>query len=111
MKRGEEGAEGAAREGLVFRFSLVAVEGLQAAGCVDAFRFVREENRVAVEGDAQLAGGVVSRGGRQDGGGGNAGFQGLSHVVGVGREEQVGAEGADVAVGALAAREGGAGDV
>ena len=108
----EKGLERTAFEGFLgggFR----GAEGLEPLLLKYPFRGVREQHRIAVEGQSEWAGrrpGDPSRCGKQRGGG-NAVLQRVADIGGVGGEEQVAPECLDVPVRALAAAESGPGDI
>src|SRR5690242_3064304 len=83
VERGEKAAERPHRKRLGGLLGLVAVEGLQALFARYALALVAEDHRVAVEGDAQLLAGARRRGAGQDGGGGDAGSQRTTDVLGI----------------------------
>ena len=61
MQRGEEALERPAGQRLVDELDFVAMERLDALFVRDAFGFVAEDHRVAVEGDAQLIARAIAR--------------------------------------------------
>ena len=86
---------------------LVVLEGRQPLAGIDLLGFVGEQYGVAVEGDAHFVGvGFCPLGRlRVDACGREAGFQRGPNVVGVGRQEEVGAQRLQVRIGGPAARE------
>ncbi|MDT4856818.1 hypothetical protein FQZ97_912210 [compost metagenome] len=103
----EQGFERAAGQRRASVGGLVRLKGRQPLALVDPFGFVGEQHGVAVEGDAHLVRVGVAGVHRQRVHlrGGHAGVERGAHVGQVGREEQVGAQRAQVAPGRLAARE------
>ncbi|MDT4844466.1 hypothetical protein FQZ97_784260 [compost metagenome] len=110
VEGGEEGFERPAIQRLAGRIALVGLEGLEATRLVDALGMVGEQHRIAVEGDAQLVARRPARAAGEDGGSGVAALQRAAHVLGMGGEEQVAAERAQVGFRTAPANEGRAGD-
>ena len=77
----------------------------------DPLRFIGEQHRVTVEGDAQLLAMGAGLGRGQDGCRSKAGIQRQAHIFPVRRQKQVPAEGVEVLIGRRAVGEGGAHDI
>ena len=103
----EQGLERPIGQGLLGQGDLVGLEGVQPAALEDLFGLVREQHGIAVERDAHfMRMGFASAGGMgQHARGRHAGTQGRAHIGLVGRQEQVGLQGPQVAPGTFAARE------
>ena len=89
------------------------MERIQTIALVYLLGLIGEQHRVTVKGDAQLVGflsGAAHLRGH-DGGRGVAFGEHFAHVLRIGRQKQVGAEGGHIRIRALAASEGGAGDI
>ncbi len=107
----EEAAERSDRERLARALGLVAMERFEAFEVGDALGVVAEDDRIAVEGDAQLLARQLRRLRRQDRRRGDPRGQRTPHVLDVGREEQVGTEWMRVVRGRRAVGERGAHDL
>ena len=107
VERLQQRFEGAGRQRRGGAAGLVVLEGRQSLAGIDLFGLVGEQHGVAVEGDAHFVRvGFCPLGRlRVDACGRKAGFQRGPNIVGVGRQEEVGAQRLQVRIRRTAARE------
>ena len=106
VERGKKRLERSTAKRLARRRLLAGLKGSQSLFLKHLLGFIGEQHCIPIKGNAQLITLLTGPLGGKDGGGGKSRLQRCAHILGMGRQKQLAAEGGNIGEGAAPAGEG-----